>query len=117
MKKIITISVLTILALALAACGASSGSTQSNLSSGSSPANSGSSGSSNPAPASGTGQPTGPSGLQLAAGILKLDGTSNAVTAQQAAQLLPSLAIAGTNDEHTRGSKYSRWYNDTPSPL
>ena len=89
MKKIITISVLTILALALAACSASSGSTQSDLSGGSSLSDSGSSGSSNPAPAGGTSQPTGPSALQLAAGMLKLDGTSNAVTAQQATRLLP----------------------------
>ncbi len=88
MKKIITITTLSILALALTACGAFAGSSQSNSSSVSSAANPGSSGSSNPAPVNGT-PATGPSALQLAAGIIKLDGTSNAVTAQQAAQLLP----------------------------
>jgi hypothetical protein len=87
-KKIITITLLSILAVASTACGASAGSSQSNSSGGSSAANSGSSGSSNPAPINGT-PATGPSALQLAAGMLKLDGTSNAVTAQQAAQLLP----------------------------
>lgn len=88
MKKIITITVLSILALALTACGAFAGSSQANPSSGSSAANSGSSNSSGPASNNGT-APTGPSALQLAAGMIKLDGTSNAVTAQQAAQLLP----------------------------
>lgn len=74
MKKIIAITLLSTLALALTACGALSGSSQVN--------------SSNPAPSNGT-PATGPSALQLAAGMIKLDGTSNAVTAQQAAQLLP----------------------------
>jgi hypothetical protein len=91
-KKIFTITLLSILALVLTACGASEGSpqanTQSDNSGGPSAANTGSSGSSNPVPDSGT-SGTGPSALQLAAGMLKLDGTSNAVTAQQAAQLLP----------------------------
>jgi hypothetical protein len=84
-KKIIVIPILSILALLLTACGASAGPSQSNLANGSSGANSGSS---NLAPANGT-SAADPSGLQLAAGMLKLDGTSNAVTAQQAAQLLP----------------------------
>jgi hypothetical protein len=94
-KKIIAITLLSILALVLTACGASAGSSQSNSSSsggsssnGSSSDTGSSSGSSNPAPANGT-PAGGPSALQLAAGMLKLDGTSNAVTAQQAAQLLP----------------------------
>ena len=87
MKKIITITLLSVLALALTACGAFAGSPQSNSPSGSSSVG-GSSNSSNPGPVNGT-PATGLSGLQLAAGILKLDGTSNAVTAQEAAQLLP----------------------------
>jgi hypothetical protein len=91
-KKIFTITLLSILALVLTACGASAGSSQANTQSdnsgGSSASNTGSSGSSNPAPDNGT-PASGPSALQLAAGMLKLDGTSNAVTAQQAAQLLP----------------------------
>jgi hypothetical protein len=87
-KKIITISILSILAMALTACGASAGSSQINTSGGSSASNPGSSNSSTPEPINVT--PTaGPSALQLAAGIIKLDGTSNAVNAQQAAQLLP----------------------------
>lgn len=89
MKKIITITILSVLALVLTACGASAGSSPSNSSSSSgSPSDAGSSGSSNTASVNGT-PATGPSALQLAAGMLKLDGTSNAVTAQQAAQLLP----------------------------
>jgi hypothetical protein len=94
-KKITIITLLSILAFVLTACGASAGSSQSNssspsgsLSSGSSSDTGSSSSSSNPASANGT-PATGPSALQLAAGMLKLDGTSNAVTAQQAAQLLP----------------------------
>ena len=95
MKKITVITLLSILAFVLTACGASAGSSQSNspspsgsLSSGSSSDTGSSSGSSNPASVNGT-PPTGPSALQLAAGMLKLDGTSNAITAQQATQLLP----------------------------
>ena len=88
MKKIITISILGILALALTACGASAGSSQINSSGGSSASNSGTSSSSNPAPINVT-PASGLPALQLAAGMIKLDGTSNAVTAQQAAQLLP----------------------------
>jgi hypothetical protein len=94
-KKIIAFTLLSIFALVLTACGASAGSSQSNSSSLSGSSSSGSSsdtgslsGSSNPAPDNGT-PASGPSALQLAAGMLKLDGTSNAVTAQQAAQLLP----------------------------
>jgi len=94
-KKITVITLLSILAFVLTACGASAGSSQSNssspsgsLSSGSSSDTGSSSGSSNPASVNGT-PPTGPSALQLAAGMLKLDGTSNAITAQQATQLLP----------------------------
>ena len=88
MKKLITISILSILAVALTACGASAGSSQINTSGGSSASNPGSSSSSNPAPINVT-PATGPSALQLAAGMIKLDGTSIAVTAQQAGQLLP----------------------------
>jgi hypothetical protein len=89
-KKIIVLPLLSVLALVLTACGASAGSSQSNTSSsgGSSSDTGSASGSSNPAPANGT-PAGGPTALQLAAGMLKLDGTSNAVTAQQAAQLLP----------------------------
>ncbi len=88
MKRLIVIPILSILALALTACGAPTAPAQSDLTNGSSGANTGSSGSSNPAQVNGT-PATGPTGLQLAAGILKLDGTSNAVTAQEASQLLP----------------------------
>lgn len=88
MKRIVTISILSFLALALAACGTSGGASQSNSAGGSSGANAGSSSSLNTAPINET-PATGPSGLQLAAGMLKLEGTSNAVTSQQAAQLLP----------------------------
>lgn len=85
MKKIMSITVLSILALAVTACGASAGSSQSNLASAASGANTGAL---NSAPTGGT-PASGPSALQLAAGMLKLEGTSNAVTSQQAAQLLP----------------------------
>jgi hypothetical protein len=95
LKKITVITFLSILAFVLTACGASAGSSQSNSSSpteisssGSSSDTGSSSDSSNPASVNGT-PATGPSALQLAAGMLKLDGTSNAVTAQQATQLLP----------------------------
>jgi hypothetical protein len=94
LKKIIAFTLLSILALVLTACGASASSSQSDSSSPNGPSSSGSSsdtgssGSSNPAPDNGT-PAGGPSALQLAAGMLKLDGTSNAVTAQEAAQLLP----------------------------
>jgi hypothetical protein len=87
-KKIGTITVLGILALALTACGAAGVSAQSAGSGAPPVANADSSGASNSAPING-GPASGPSALQLAAGMLKLEGTSNAVTAQQAAQLLP----------------------------
>jgi hypothetical protein len=86
-RKIIPITTLGVLALIVSACGAAAGLSQSNssnVSSGSSSRSSNSSG------ATSNGTPlAGPSGLQLAAGMLKLDGTSNAVTAQEASQLLP----------------------------
>ena len=111
MKNIIAITMSSILALVLTACGVSASSSSSNSSSGSS-ASSGSSSSSSTstpmgiAPSGPTalngssststssapmnGAPTaGLSALQLAAGMLKLVGTSNAVTSQEAAQLLP----------------------------
>jgi hypothetical protein len=121
-KKIFTISLLSVLALVLTACGAAAGSSQSNTqpdnSSGSSASGAGSSGSSNPAPDNGT-PSSGPSALQLAAGMLKLDGTSNAVTAQQAAQLLPlyqslqqamstPVAQATPDGTTTPGSRFSQ---------
>ena len=111
MKKVIALTVFSILVLALTACGSSAGSSQpaptsgSNPSSGSSSSvststpmstapsgptasNGSSSSSTSSAPMNGT--PTaGISALQLAAGMLKLAGTSNAVTAQEATQLLP----------------------------
>jgi hypothetical protein len=108
MKNIIAIAMSSILALVLTACGASASSSPSNSSSGSSgssssiststpmstapsgaTASSGSSSSStSSAPLNGT--PTaGLPALQLAAGMLKLAGTSNAVTSQEATQLLP----------------------------
>ena len=100
MKKIIPFTIAGILLLVLTACGASSSSSQTNSSSGSSVTNTDVPSSSSPAPSivlsgSSTPAPTGvapligPSGLQLAAGMLKLEGTSNAVTAQEATQLLP----------------------------
>ncbi len=91
MKRIIPISILIIPALALSACGAIAGVSQGASSSGSAAVNTNPSGSSNSSnPGQGNGAPAGGlSALQLAAGMLKLDGTSNAVTAQQAAQLLP----------------------------
>jgi uncharacterized membrane protein YgcG len=73
MKKAITFSVLTIFALILTACG-SSASAQGNNASGQSNGNS-----STPLPES----------AKLLIGTLKLDGTPQAVTAQQAAQLIP----------------------------
>jgi hypothetical protein len=101
MKKVIAITVLSILVLALTACGGASAS--SSQSSGSStPSGSSTSmpistpsgsttstgSSSSSVPMNGT--PTaGVSALQLAAGMLKLVGTSNAVTSQEATQLLP----------------------------
>ncbi len=87
MKKIIGFTSMSILALVLTACGAAASASQSN-GAGASSAYASSSGSSVAAPVNGT--PTaGPSALELAAGIIKLDGTSDAVTAEQAAQLLP----------------------------
>ena len=111
MKKTIAITALCILVLTLAACGASAGSSQptstvgltgsngtsssvststpiSNTPSGSTASDGGSSSSSNSAPMNGT-TTIGPSALQLAAGMLKLEGSSNAITAQEATQLLP----------------------------
>ena len=115
MKRIITISILSTLALVLTACGASAGSAQSNSSSGASVANTASLSPVNSAPANGT-PATGLSALQLAAGMLKLDGTSNAVTAQEAAQLLPlwqslqqtesaPIAPGGPQDNGTPGAR------------
>ena len=80
MKKILAITLLTILAPTLTACGANANSAQSN--------STGRSSASNSAGANGT-PTTSLTGLQLAAGMLKLDGTSNAITAQEAAKLLP----------------------------
>ncbi len=97
MKKVIVISVLTILVILLTACGASAGSAQPTSASGSSAGNTSvpaastpasNASTSSPIPANGT-PATGLSALQLAAGMLKLTGTSNAVTAQEATQLLP----------------------------
>ena len=73
MKKVITFSLLTIFTLILTACG-SSASAQSNNGSGQSNGNS-----SAPLPES----------TKLLIGTLKLDGTPQAVTAQQATQLIP----------------------------
>ncbi len=80
MKKITAITVLSILALTLAACGAVAGISHSSPSAGSSSSSQagGTPAANNP-----------PTGLQLAAGTLKLDGTSNAVTQQEAGKLLP----------------------------
>jgi len=105
MKKVIAFTVLSILVLVLTACGASAGSSQSSSASSSTGSNGGSTGSATTAPvataasgssstnSSGPGSngtsTTGLSALQLAAGMLKLAGTSNAVTAQEATQLLP----------------------------
>ena len=111
MKNIIAITMSSILALVMTACGASASSLPSNSSSGSSTSSGGSSSSSTSTPMSTApsgptasngsssssassapmnGTPTaGLSALQLAAGMLKLAGTSNAVTSQEATQLLP----------------------------
>ena len=108
MKNIIAITMSSILALALTACGASASSSPSDSSSGSSggsssvststpmgtapsgPTASNGSSSTSTSSAPMNGAPTaGLSALQLAAGMLKLVGTSNAVTSQEAAQLLP----------------------------
>ncbi len=84
MRKIIVITMLGILALIASACGAAASLPQINSSNNSSGGSSGSAS----VPLNST--PTaGPSGLQLAAGMLKLDGTSNAITAQEASKLLP----------------------------
>ncbi len=80
MKKIITGTILSILALIITACGAAANSSQSSSTGGSPASNSA------PSNSSSTGSP---SALQIAAGMLKLDGTSKAVTAQEAAKLLP----------------------------
>ncbi len=88
MKRIIGFTVLTILALTLAACGASGGAPQASSPGGSSFGNAGGSGSSSFGQNNGQ-QSGGPSALQLAAGMIKLDGTSYAVTPQEAAKLLP----------------------------
>lgn len=85
MKTCFIVAILvTILGLVLSACSAIPG-----LSGASAP--NGPSGA--PAPSAGLtgqgGQAPGLSGLQLAAGMLKLDGTAYGVTAQEAAKLLP----------------------------
>ncbi len=87
MKRIIAITIFSILALTLTACGVNSGSV-SNSSGASSAPNAGAPNSSGSISANGT-STTGLTALQLAAGMLKLDGTSNAITAQEAAKLLP----------------------------
>ncbi len=87
MKKIIGFASMSILALVLTACGSGASAAQSN-GVGASSSSASSSGSSVAAPVGGT-PAAGPSALELVAGIIKLDGTSDAVTAQQAAQLLP----------------------------
>ncbi|HUI88747.1 MAG TPA: hypothetical protein VLX61_08460 [Anaerolineales bacterium] len=108
MKKVVAITVLSIFVLALTACGAAANPPQPSSSSGSTALNGSSSNLSTSTPMSGTsggayasngsssssapisGTPTsGLSALQLAAGMLKLAGTSNAVTSQEATQLLP----------------------------
>ncbi len=81
MKKTTAFAILSILALTLTACAASAGASQSNAANGGFSENSGFSNSG--------GQASGPSGLQLAAGMIKLDGTQYAVTPQEAARLLP----------------------------
>ncbi len=88
MKKIIAITILTIFALMLTACGANANSVPSNSTGGSSGPNAGASNSAGAQLINGT-PTTGLTALQLAAGMLKLDGTSNAITAQEAAKLLP----------------------------
>jgi hypothetical protein len=108
-KRIITIIILSILTLVLTACGAAAAPSQANSSSGSSAAN--------PAPVNGT-PASGPSVQVLAAGMLKLEGTSNAVTAQEAAKLLPlwqsfqqieSTAVPQAGSQGTPGARpYSR---------
>jgi len=102
MKKVTAITVLSILVLILTACGgASASSPQANSSSGSSTSSSsststpistpsGSTASNGSSSSSTSSTPiAGISALQLAAGMLKLVGTSNAVTSQEATQLLP----------------------------
>ncbi len=86
MKKAISFTIVLMLSLVLAACAPVAGLLPGNSSGGAS-ANSGGSGSSSNSAANGAAP--GPSGLQLAAGMLKLEGTSNAVSAQEAAKLLP----------------------------
>jgi hypothetical protein len=86
-KKFTSMIVPAILALALTACGSAASAPQASAPNGSAP-NVGGPGSANGASVNGT-PASGLSGLQLAAGMLKLDGTSNAVTAQEAGQLLP----------------------------
>lgn len=88
MKKIVPIMFLSTLALVAAACGGSAGAPLANSEGGSSGASSGPTVSAPSAPLNGT-PSSGPSALQLAAGMLKLEGTTNAVTAQEASQLLP----------------------------
>ena len=113
MKKLITITILSVLAMVLTACGASADSSQSNSapSTGNSDANTNSS---NPAQVNGT-PATGPTALQLAAGLLKLDGTSNAVTAQEATQLLP-LWQSLQQIESTPAAQGTPQSADTPGP-
>ena len=102
MKKLTAITVLSILVLMLTACGgASASSPQANSSSGSGTSSSsststpistpsGSTASNGSSSSSTSSTPiAGISALQLAAGLLKLVGTSNAVTSQEATQLLP----------------------------
>ncbi len=91
MKKITAFAVFSILAFTLTACGASAGASAG--ASQSNPSNGGFSGNGGPSGSSGFsgsgGQFSGPSGLQIAAGMIKLDGTQYAVTPQEAARLLP----------------------------
>ena len=137
MKNIIVFTMSSILVLVLTACGASASSSQSNSTSGSSVSNGNSSSSSTSTPMSSTpggttasnGSPSsstssvpmnatptaGPSALQLVAGMLKLVGTSNAVTSQEAAQLLPlwqslqqiesAMPQGGTRPQGTPGAQ------------
>jgi|GEM_PF-2415499 len=138
MKKVTAITVLSIFVLMLTACGASASSSQSNSSNGSSTSN-GSSSSSSTATPMGTpsgstasngssssstsatpvnGTPTaGISALQLAAGMLKLVGTSNAVTSQEATQLLPLWqSLQQIESSMTQGGQRPQGTPGAPQP-
>ncbi len=104
-----TIAVMTILAFALSACGTVAGVLPSNSSNG--PGAGGS-------PSFSGGNASVPSvpGLQLAAGMIKLDGTPYAVTPQEASKLLPLWQSLAQSESTAATAAATAQAAGTPTP-